>query len=286
MKKFLNVVIIIFLFSVGCFAQDTTRPPVWGIAKMTFLVSDFQVARDFYGKYLGFDEALSYNSKIGKVISFKINDRQFLEFVEDKDARDKDRLVSVSFETEEVEQMRKYLQNNGVEVPEKTSVDGAGNEVILVHDPYGIPLEFINLKSTALHRLSKGKFLSDNRISKRLHHVGLTCDTVVDNDPFYVGILGFNELWRNPQDHSEKIVMNYLNIPDCVENIEHLRNDINWSHPCFLVDDMQDTIYTLKGRKGDNELSKPTVGKGNRWLLNIKNKDGGKVEFTEAHTVR
>ncbi len=31
---------------------------------------------------------------------------------------------------------------------------------------------------------------------------------------------------------------------------------------------------------------KPNVGKGNRWILNIKSKDGGKVEFTEAHTVR
>ena len=59
----------------------TVRPAIWGIAKMTFLVSDFRVARDYYGQFLGFDEAFSYPSGLGKVISFKVNDRQFLEFV-------------------------------------------------------------------------------------------------------------------------------------------------------------------------------------------------------------
>lgn len=286
MKRILNVVFFISLFWNVGFAQEISRPQIWGIAKMTFLVSDFQLARDFYGKYLGFEEAFSYPSKLGKVVSFKVNDHQFLEFIEDRDAPNKDRLVSVSFETESVEQMRAYLKNMGLEVSENVSVDGVGNEVIQLHDPYGIPLEFINFKTEGLHRNSKGKFLSDNRISKRIHHVGLSCDNVIDDDPFYVGILGCVELWRNPEDRKEKIIMDYLYLPDCVENIEHYRNDVNWSHPCFLVDDMQETIYTLKNRRGDYELSKPTVGKGNRWLLNIKNIDGGKVEFTEAHTVR
>ena len=81
--------------------------------------------------------------------------------------------------------------------------------------------------------------------------------------------------------------MNYLHIPDCVENIEHYpADDINFNHPCFLVDDMQETIYTLKERKGNNQLGKPIVAKGKRWLLNLANEDGTKVEFTEAHRVR
>jgi catechol 2,3-dioxygenase-like lactoylglutathione lyase family enzyme len=115
----------------------------------------------------------------------------------------------------------------------------------------------------------------------------LYCDEVVDADPFYVGILGYKELWRYPEDHKEQVVMNYLQMPDCVENIEHYpSDDINFNHPCFLVEDMQETIYTLKERQGNNTIGKPMVGKGKRWLLNMKNEDGTKVEFTEAHTVR
>ena len=291
MKKILQKTIItlfVVMYSILGSGQNVTRPSIWGIAKMTYLVSDFQVARDYYGKFLGFDEAFSYPSELGKVISFKVNDRQSLEFIEDKEAKRKARLVSVSFETENVEQMRLYLESEGVKVPKETSINGAGNEVILVHDPYGVPIEFIDLKENSLHYKSKGRYLSDRRISKRLHHVGLYCTEVFDKDPFYVGILGCKELWRYPESKEEKVQMNYLHFPDCVENIEqNPSDDINYNHPCFMVDDMQETIYTLKERKGDQyQLSKPIVGKGKRWLLNMKNSDGTKVEFTESHTVR
>lgn len=286
-KKLISVCLLMLLITFKISAQEVQRPAIWGVAKMTFLVSDAKVAHDYYGKFLGFDEAFSYPSYLGKVISFKVNDRQFLEFVVDKEAKTKKRLVSVSFEIENVEQMRQYLKSKGQNVPEKTAVDGAGNEVFVVADPAGNPVEFIDLKANGLHRKSKGKFLSENRISTRIHHVGLFCKEVVDNDPFYAGILGFKELWRFPESHTEKVQMNYLQMPDCVENIEHYpAPDVNFNHPCFLVDDMQETIYTLKERRGNNQLAKPMVGKGKRWLLNIQNEDGTKVEFTEAHTVK
>ncbi len=285
--KLISVCLLVLLATFKISAQEVQRPAIWGIAKMTFLVSDFQVASDYYGKFLGFDEAFSYSSDLGKVVSYKVNDRQFLEFVVDKEAKNKKRLVSVSFETENVEQMRQYLQSKGQVVPEKITIDGAGNEVFVVDDPAGNHIEFINLKTNGLHRKSKGKFLSENRISRRIHHVGLYCKEVVDNDAFFTGILGFKELWRFPELHTEKVQMNYLQMPDCVENIEHYPSaDVNFNHPCFLVDDMQETIYTLKERKGNNQLAKPMVGKGKRWLLNIQNEDGTKVEFTEAHTIR
>lgn len=268
-------------------AQNAVRPPVWGIAKMTFLVSDFQLARAYYGEFLGFDEAFSYPSDLGKIISFKVNDRQFIEFIEDKDANRKPRLVAVSFETEDVALMRVYLEDKGVKVPTIVTEDGVGNKVILVHDSYGVPVEFIQFGHHSLHLLSRGKYLSERRISKRIHHVGLYCKEVLDEDPFWVGIMGCKELWRYPESHHQKVEMNYLQLPDCVENIEHYpSDDINFSHPCFLVDDMQETIYTLKERQSNNKLAKPVVGKGKRWLLNLKNEDGTKVEFTEAHTIR
>ena len=285
---FLKLVFLIILFSpVISNSQVVKRPEMWGIAKMTFLVSNFDLAREYYGRFLDFDEAFSYDSELGQVISFKVNDRQFLEFIEDKEAVNKSRLISYSIETEEVEQMRLYLQQENVKVPDKIEIDGAGNEVFVVKDNSGVPLEFINLTPHSLHRKSKGKHLSENRISKRIHHVGIYCEEVIDNDPFYAGVLGFKEIWRYPENHDEKVIMNYYQIPNCAENIEHYpSNDINFSHPCLLVDDMQETIYTLKERRGKNNLANPMVGKGNRWLLNIKNTDGTKVEFTEAHTIR
>jgi len=268
-------------------AQDAKRPAIWGVAKMTFYISDIELARSYYGKFLGFDECFSYSSDQGKVISFKVNDRQYLEFVADKNMKDKRLTISFSFETENFEQMRQYLKSKGMEVPNSTRIDGAKNEVISVKDPAGNTVEFIKYQPNSLHSLSKGKYLSDRRISKRIHHFGIYAEKVATDDPFYAGILGFKEMWRSPED--PKLPPNYLYmlIPECCENIELLNSGgVNTTHPCLLVEDMQETIYTLKERRVNESLANPMIGKGNRWLLNIMNSDKIKVEFTEAHTVR
>jgi len=269
------------------YAQEEKRPAVWGIAKVTFLVTDFQVARDYYGRFLGFDEAFTYPSSVGKVLSFKVNDRQFIEFVEDHHAKEKKRLVSVSLETENVEQMRQYLKQEGQNVPGKTTIDGAGNDVFTVDDLSGNHIEFISWGKKGLHKLSQEKYLSDRRISKRIHHVGVFTNKIGDNDPFYVGVLKFKEIFRYPEEKSVNPTILYLGMGDCIENIEqYTPNDENFSHPCFLVEDMQETIYTLKERRVNETLAMPIIGKGKRWILNLLTPDQTKVEFTEACCVR
>jgi catechol 2,3-dioxygenase-like lactoylglutathione lyase family enzyme len=286
-KKTQYLLIFFIVISFNLQAQSIQRPAIWGIAKMTFFVSNYQLARDYYGHFLGFDEAFSYPSSLGKILSFKINDRQYLEFIEDLKAKEKKRLVSVSLETENVDLMRKYLKSKGLNVPEKTSIDGAGNEVFQVDDPSGNHIEFIDFKPDGLHHLSHGRFLSDKRISRRIHHAGLYTDTIMDNDPFFIGILKFSEMFRFPDDSSMAPIIQYLSMGDCTESIEHYSpNDVNISHPCFVVDDMQETIYTLKERRINEILEKPMIGKGRRWILNLKNSDETRIEFTEAHCVR
>lgn len=290
MKSNVTVWLILYFFlgfTSMSQAQGIQRPEIWGIAKMTFLVSDYNLSRDYYDKFLGFSEAFSYPSELGKVLSFKVNDRQFLEFVEDSRAKEKKRMVSVSFETPQVEQMRQYLQSKGQKVPERTTIDGAGNEVFSVVDTYGNRIEFIQWKANSLHQLSKGKYISERRISKRIHHVGLYSTQIVDNDPFYAGIMKFIEVMRYPDDKSVAPFMIYLGMGECTENIEfYPLDDQNFNHPCFLVDDMQETVYTLKERRTTQNMSKPMIGKGRKWILNITTADQTKVEFTEAHCVR
>ncbi|MBC5633397.1 VOC family protein [Parabacteroides hominis] len=267
-------------------AQETKRPAVWGIAKMTFLVSDMEMAREYYGRFLGFDEAFSYPSPSGTVVSFKINDRQFLEFIVDKQAKEKKRLVSVSLETESVRDMLLYLQAQGVKVS-PCITDGAGNEVIVTQDAAGNNVEFIDLKADGLHRKSKGKFLSENRISKRMHHAGLYAEKIDEQDPFWVKILKCKEIVRYPLDKTQPGVIQYLGLGDCTENIEHYSPcDENFSHPCFLVEDMQETIYTLKERRNGQTVNRPSIGKTKRWLLNLQTPDKTRVEFTEAYCIK
>ena len=95
------------------------------------------------------------------------------------------------------------------------------------------------------------------------------------------------EFFKNPEEPNEPLVILYLQLPDCVEFIEHYANpDPNISHPCFVAESMQDVMYTLKERNGNRPVSQATVGRGRKFILNITNADGTRVEFIEPFNVR
>ncbi|NJK98732.1 MAG: hypothetical protein HC905_30850 [Bacteroidales bacterium] len=166
-------------------------------------------------------------------------------------------------------------------------VDGAGNKVFVVHDPAGNPVEFLEWGSKSLHKASKGKYLSADRISDRMHHVGLYSLKLEDNPVFYTEILGFKTILRYPEDLTLPPQILYFQMPGTAEFIEHYPTDTRaFSHPCFVAKDMQEVIYTLKERRKDETLASPMIGKGRRWLLNIYNSDGTRVEFTEMFLAR
>jgi catechol 2,3-dioxygenase-like lactoylglutathione lyase family enzyme len=287
MKRILLLMLTgVLLFTSGK-SQNINRPPIWGIAKMTFLVSDFSIARDYYGKFLGYEEAFSYNSELGKILSFKVNDRQYLEFIEDKNAREKNRFISVSFDCDDIPGMEAFLASKNVEILKKTGRDGAGNEVLRIQSTEFYQIEFIHFHAKGLHKRSAGKHIGKGRIAPRLHHAGLYISDVEKADRLYRDILGFTDMWRANEDNNARPNWIYLRMPDCVENIEYIVNDdIHSSHPCFMVEDMQETIYTLKERNKWGSLARPAIGRGNRWLLNLRNEDNTRVEFTESFTIR
>lgn len=287
MKKILSLIIAICFFFLSGHAQKTERPPMWGIAKMTFYVTDFSGVDKYYGEFLGFDKAFLYASPAGEVVSYKVNDRQFLEFVKRPNSLKKNRLAKLSFDCDEIEEMHKYLLEKDVKIIEKPYQDEAGNKVLIVESPSNYQIEFIKFMPGSLHKKSKGKFLSENRVSKRIHHAGLHVSDVALNDFFYRDILGFKDMWRFKESNDAKPNYIYLRMPDCVENIEYIVTDDKFSsHPCLLFEDMQEAIYTLKERADGIKIPKPMIGKGKRWLLNMRNSEGLRVEFTEANTVR
>lgn len=280
--------LLYFIFTlISAYPQEVMQPPIWGIAKVTYLISSFNEARSFYGKFLGFDEAFNYTDNHNKLLVFKVNDRQFIEFIEDSMAKEKKKMVSFSLETDDINQMLLYLKAKGVQVPPATHIDGAGNEVFTIKDPSGNNIEFIRFKSKSLHKEVKGRYLSDNRISKRIHHVGLGVDQMFDIDPFYTSVLKFREMLRIPAIENVVPGMTYLAVPDGTENIElYIVKNINSNHICFLADDMQATIYSLKERKNNQVFNKPYIGKGKRWMWSLVTSDNTNIEFTEAHCVK
>ncbi|MDX9881555.1 MAG: hypothetical protein RBS73_05775 [Prolixibacteraceae bacterium] len=286
-----KVILGISIILIGIFpffqGNASERPEIWGIAKMTFQVNNIELARDYYGGFLGFEEAFSYLSELGPITVFKINDHQFLEFTENRHATPECTLLSVSFECDDLPRLRSYLKMNGISVFQDIKPDRAGNEALLILSTEFYNLEFISFKKDGLHRLSERRFLGKHRVADRLHHAGLYISDVEKANYLYRDILGFREMWRYKKEDTSVPNFIYLQLPDCIENIEYvIVDDRNSSHPCFRVEDMQQTIYDLRFRKRDYPFAKPTIGNGNRWLLNLISNQGARIEFTESFTVR
>lgn len=272
---------VILALSVLCAAASAqSRPRVFGIARMTFLVSSESVAKEYYGDFLGFKKAFSYPGPLGTIHSYKVNDRQFLEFVVDPDARDKDRFVSLSLETESVSQMVEFLRSKGVQVSSPAK-DGAGNTVALTHDSYGNAIEFLEYTPSGLHSRDAGRHLGRNRISSRIHHAGLPSRGIDPEDSFWVKAFGGRVLFTVP----DKIIYyGFVNSTESVENYSPAQP--SFAHPCFLTEDMEETLRMLRSRGGADSVADPIIGITGRWILNVQNPDSTKVEFTEAHQNR
>ncbi|MFI3265683.1 MAG: VOC family protein [Rikenellaceae bacterium] len=292
MKKILTIIAAV-LISSSIFAQRPQGPQIpemYGISKMTFRVSSPEVAEEFYGDYLGFDHAFDYESIYGPVLVYKINDRQFLEFlVVDQNVAELGNYISMTIQTPDVEAMHKHIKSNGYEVTDIV-VDGAGNKVFTTVDDYGKLIEFADMNSSTLHAKSEGKFLSERRISTQMLHSGLHRNESDEFPKFWREVLGFKEFIRFPEDRDQHFNLLYLYMPGSTEVVEATYTvgaapEANWEHPCLSTYDMQETTDILRERDPSIRVN-PHVGRTKRFLISVKNVDGTKVEFSEPFSTR
>jgi catechol 2,3-dioxygenase-like lactoylglutathione lyase family enzyme len=278
----------LFVLQMNLSAQEC--PPMYGFSKITCLVSSHQMAQEYYGDLLGFDKAFEYTSPQGKVVSYKVNDRQFLEFIEDRDATSKNRFISVTIQTCDISMMRDYLIGKNIRTT-AIITDPTGNNTFTCWDERGVCVEFADMNALSLYGKSKGKYLSERRISHRIHHVGLHLNLIDKPLRFWTEVLGFRELLRIPASPDMIPTVVYYVMPGNTECIEGFNAGGNtpgkdFEHPCFVITDMQTTVDILRERDKRGTKYNPAVGRTNRWLLNTTNPDGTKVEFTEPYNIK
>lgn len=294
-KKNIFCVLFLFLFSIQFNAQSIERPKILGLAHVSYKVSDIDKARKFYSALLGYEEAFTFYNADGSisVTFFKVNDRQYIELTPNLQPDQADRLNHFCFETDDIEKLKNYLSAKGITVPEKLTVGRDKNLHFTVNDPEGHLVEFVQILPGSTHSEAKGKFLYDKRISDRLLHTGITVKDINAVNKFYADVLGFSEFWRGGTNNS---VISWIGmqIPESTDYIEYMIVDENMTvtrlhsahHISLLVSDMQKSIETLRERPGGWELSSPRIGRNNRWLLNMFDHDGTRIELMEPHTVR
>ena len=298
-KRFFGItqaVGLIVATAVLCSAAD--RPPLVGIAHIAFQVSDLAKAQAFYGGLLGYDDAFRLYKEDGttRLVYFKVNDRQYIEIFPGLPPDQDDRLSHIAFETTNLEALRLYLAEKGVQAPDKVNKGQDGNLNFTVKDPDGHQVEFVQYQASSMQMKAKGSYLGTRRLSSRMLHVGVTVADVAAADRFYKDILGFSEIWRGGTTDDVTSWIN-MKVPDGTDYVEYMlvtekvdRKRLGTlHHAALLVPDMQQALETLRERPlgwDPAHVQPPRVGRNKRWQLNLYDPDGSRTELMEPFTMR
>jgi catechol 2,3-dioxygenase-like lactoylglutathione lyase family enzyme len=292
----LTLFLLAFVAASCAQKQEVKRPRILGVAHIALYVSDLTKARAFYEDFLGFEEPISLKREDGSVrIAFvKVNDKQYVELFTDPPKSD-GQLNHVAVYTDNAQQMRDYLSEHGVRVPDTVTKGKTGNYNFTVVDPDGHTLEIVQYEPDSRTGQYAGKAMPSTRISSRILHVGFLVGEIQPAMKFYRDLLGFQEFWRGSSNGTELSWVN-MRVPDGDDYIEFMLYKGDQSsqdrgvknHVSLEVPDVQKAVAELESRparKLYNRDIKVQTGKNRKRQANLFDPDGTRVELMEPNTV-
>ncbi len=271
---------------------EVKRPRIVGMTHIAVHVHDLNAARHFYSDLLGFEEAFT----AGETVFLKVNDRQYVALVPESKPEDP-RFVDYAIETDDAEGLRAFLKSQGVNVPEKVGKSSTYNLSFRMTDTDDNPFEVMQYTPESLSVQGVGKHLSDERVSRRLLHVGLPVSKP-ETAKLYIETLGFREFWRAnaPTGDSKLATLANLKVPNGDDYIEwHLsRRPLpafaqrkGPYHIALEVPDMAKAIAMIKAKPAFKDYKREVeshVGQNHKYQGNFYDPDGTRVELMEDHT--
>ncbi|MGA8027087.1 MAG: VOC family protein [Bryobacteraceae bacterium] len=291
--------IVFVLIAASAIAQaqsapaSVERPPIVGVAHIGLKTNDMAAAHKFYGDELGYQDFSLDKPTGGLMLTyFKVNDHQYIEVFPELKSETEDRLSHIAFETTNIQQLRDYLASHEVKVPATLKPGLDGNVSMMLKDPDGHNVEFVQYMPGSLHSRNFGKLLPDTRVSERIIHVGVTVRDRAAADQFYKDVLGFKMTWYGgmTDDRTDWVDMR---VPDGTDWLEYMLNVNNPSpkslgvmhHLALGVPDIQAAYKTVVAR-GLNPPKPPQIGRDGKWQLNLYDPNGTRAELMEFKPVQ
>jgi catechol 2,3-dioxygenase-like lactoylglutathione lyase family enzyme len=260
------------------------RPRILGIAGVTILSTDLPAANDFYRMVI-YPESVCNLCERPPRRFFGLVTGQKIELLEAPIAASS-LLWEVSFLTEDLGQLRKFLEANGIKVEQRKAHPSAPAPPMLTHDPEGHQISFVESKWMASTR----ELTSDQDYAGfiRIIHAGFVVRDRAAEDKFYKDILGFHVYWHGGMKEGEDNWVD-MQVPDGTDWIEYmLRVPENATHKqlgvmnhiALGVPDIHAAQEQLvkNGWKGTEE---PKIGRDGKWQLNLYDSDETRVELME-----
>ena len=318
MKKLLFSVILLASVAAG-----QQRPRLVGISHIAVRVKDLNAARHFYGDLFGYQEAFTVRKdgsaavqsglpqSQASAVFFKVNNRQYIAVMPET-SPDQPRYVGAAIETDNADAMRLYLRSLGFAVPDKVERTPTHDLAFEVKDPDGNTYEIMQYTPESLSVQTVGKFLSDQRASTRILHVGISIRGPQSVD-FYLKGFALREFWRADPSMSALgattkrpappgplfASLSNLKLPEGDDYIEWSlmhgqsananRGNGGGGHIALLVDNMAKAVAFVKAKPAWKDYSRAAqqeahTGVNHKWQGNFFDPDGTRSEFMEPDT--
>lgn len=267
--------IAIVLFLSACVGAGQERPAITGFSHVTFYTTAPDAAKHFYGDLLG----LAQN---GQTDVFLVG-RQSVQALADKPPNPPSLLSNIGFATANAEQMRRYLQSRGVQVPARVEKTSNGTRWFEVKDPESNRVQFEQAKSKDVR--------NPKALSSQIIHVGFLVHDRAAEDKFYREILDFRPYWFGGRT-DDRVDWVALQVPEGHQWIEYMLTDKDaqmtperlgvLNHFSLGVPDMKETAKQLEARGWTSTArSHMQMGRDGKVQLNVYDPDGTRVEFME-----
>ena len=287
---------IVLMFVPWSFSQNTVRlPKILGVAHVAFRVKDLNKSRVFYDDLLGYQEPFSLADSNGNAaIAFvKVNDKQYIELFRGDEVT-QGQLDHFALYTDDLENMKAYLLSQGITLQRDIHKSRVGNEFLTIKDPDGHPIEILQYSAEGLMAGANGKFMSSDRASDHITHVGILVNSVGGATKFYRDVLGFREFARGGGTTSVPGWID-LRVPDGNDYVEFLPYSGSPSsaqirlqnHICLGTSNVQKLSDTISLRASSRMLSsKINVETGGNLppRTNLYDPDGARIEIMQSTT--
>jgi lactoylglutathione lyase len=294
MKRALPLAVFACSLAAAWAADAPPRPRVTGLSHVAFRVTDVAKAQAFYQTLLGYKAAPRLDNA-GRSLRVAVSDRQYVSLYEGLDPT-ADRLDHLALVTDDAEAMRGYLAARGVDVPPLLGRDESGNKALLVRDPEGRTVEFVEHAADTWPRRAPAAGSGEGGpVSRRIMHAGIVVTDLPAADRFYGDLLGLAETWRGSRTGTELSWTN-MKVPDGEDYLEFMLHgrapapDARGTahHICLEVADLAQAQARLAARTRAAAYTRPLeprVGINRKRQLNLFDADGTRVELMEPVTV-
>lgn len=295
MKISRGVMIATFLLAAQFLAaqKGPARPKITGVSHISVYSTDSVKTEHFYVHDLGGVKRDDPENPAG--VRYYFSATQFVEVLPlPAGYASINRLDHVGFNTANAEQLRAYLGQNGIAVPEKTEKGSDGSQWFAISDGEGNKVEFVQPPAKPMP-------VAANPLSSHIIHVGyLVHDANVENK-LYRDLLGFRPYWYGGGSDG-RVAWISQQVPDGTDWIEYMmvagpeKTGIPASmtpeklgamdHFSLGVFNMEESVNLLTaGDRLTSRHSPPQIGRDGKWQINLYDPDGSRAELMELKAV-